>query len=235
MDSTIRLWQLPGGKPAHIFKGHRDWVLSVNFFHSGNKLASSGLDTTGVIWEMPAALLKKPMPANLKPAELTQLWEDLASADARKAFQAISSLVAAENQAAAFLAKQLKPTVAPDAQKVAQWIADLDSKDFQTRQKASAALEKLAELVVPQLEKALTNPPSVEMAQRVRKILDAVAAQVPPPERLRERRAVEVLEYIGTAEARSLLQTLSQGAAGATLTREAQAVLLRLGLGGAGQ
>jgi hypothetical protein len=45
---------------------------------------------------------------------------------------------------------------------------------------------------------------------------------------VRGMRAVEVLERIGTAEARQVLQVIAQGAPGARLTREAQEALKRL-------
>jgi hypothetical protein len=45
---------------------------------------------------------------------------------------------------------------------------------------------------------------------------------------LRMLRAIEVLEHIGTAEARELLQKLVEGAPEARLTREAKAALQRL-------
>jgi len=41
-------------------------------------------------------------------------------------------------------------------------------------------------------------------------------------------RAVELLERIGTAEARQMLQSLAKGAAGAVETAEAEATLRRL-------
>ena len=47
-------------------------------------------------------------------------------------------------------------------------------------------------------------------------------------ERLRSARALEVLEFIGNAEAKELLQRLSGGEPGTWLTREAQASLSRL-------
>ena len=45
---------------------------------------------------------------------------------------------------------------------------------------------------------------------------------------LRGLRAIEVLEAIGTAEARTILQELAKGTPGAKLTREAAAALARL-------
>jgi hypothetical protein len=49
-----------------------------------------------------------------------------------------------------------------------------------------------------------------------------------PPERLRAVRAVQVLEYAGTAEARRLLKGLAGGAEGAGLTSQAKQALGRL-------
>jgi hypothetical protein len=47
-------------------------------------------------------------------------------------------------------------------------------------------------------------------------------------ERLRQVRAVEVLELVGTEEAHDLLKTLAAGAAEARLTEQVQAALNRL-------
>src|SRR5439155_5475910 len=195
----------------------------------GKKLVSGGLDTTGLVWEMPALLA--PPQAALTPADLEKLWGDLASADAKAAYQAIAALADGPDQAVPFLGAKLKPVAAPDPKEVAQLIADLDSKSFAARQKTTAALEKLAELVVAQLRAALEKGPSLEARQRIEKILEAVASQPPPPHKLRELRAVEALEYIATAGARAVLQALGQGAPDARLTRDAQAGLLRLGKG----
>src|SRR5262249_31079167 len=92
-DKTIRLWQLPGGKHGHTFAGHRGWVLDLAFPPDGKKLLSGSLDTPGLLWKMPA--LTEPQQPRLTPAELGKLWEDLASADAKAAYQAIASLAAA--------------------------------------------------------------------------------------------------------------------------------------------
>ena len=49
-----------------------------------------------------------------------------------------------------------------------------------------------------------------------------------PPERLREWRALEVLEQIGTPEARAVLKALAEGAPAARLTQGAKVALERL-------
>jgi hypothetical protein len=224
MDHTIRLWQLPACESIHTFEGHRSWVLSVVFSPDGQKLLSGGLDTTGVLWKVPAVANPK---GALKPAELTRLWDDLAG-DAWDAYRAIGSVVAAADQTVPFLTQQLKPVAPPDPAQVTKLIADLDSTKLPVRQQAITELEKMGELVAPHLQKALAKPASVEMALRVQQILDTVASQLPGSQILRGLRAVEALEYIATPPARTLLKTLSQGAPGATLTREALAAMKRL-------
>jgi RNA polymerase sigma factor (sigma-70 family) len=229
MDRTIRLWRLPGGTPVHTFEGHRSWVLDLAFTPDGTKLASSSVDTTGLVWKMPS--LPQPEQTTLMPADLEKRWADLASADAQAAYQAIAVFAAAPGQAVPFLGEKLKPAAAPDAKLVAQLIADLDSNNFAVREKATAALEQRAELVVPALRAALEKPPSLEAARRIEKTLDRIASQPLSPEKLREARAIEALESIATPSARAVLQALGQGAAGARLTRDAQAALRRLGQG----
>jgi RNA polymerase sigma factor (sigma-70 family) len=226
MDNTIRQWRLPGGKHVHTFTGHRGWVRALALSPDGKKLLSGSLDTTGLVWKMPP--LPQPQEAKLMPADLQKLWGDLASADAKAAYQAIAALAAAPGPAATFLSGKLKPAAAPDRKLVAQLIADLDSDNFAARQKAAAALEKLADLVVPELRAALAKPASLEAARRTEQIMDLVASQPLPPEKLRDKRAVEALESIATPSARAVLQALGRGAPGAHLTRDAQAALLRL-------
>jgi hypothetical protein len=225
-DGTIRLWQMPGGKHVHTFAGHRGWVLGLAFTPNGKKLVSGSLDTTALVWKVPS--LSRPPEAKLTPAELDKLWDALASTDARAAYQAIAALAAAPGQSVAFLREKLKPVAAPDPKLVAELIADLDDKDFAVREKATMALEKLAELVAPELRAALEKA-SLEAARRINTVLDSISRQPMPPEKLRDLRAVEALEYIATENARAILQALSRGAPGAPLTRDAHATLLRLG------
>ena len=50
----------------------------------------------------------------------------------------------------------------------------------------------------------------------------------PPAEKVQQLRAIQVLEYMATPEARQLLVSLAKGAPEARLTREAKAALQRL-------
>src|SRR5205807_692314 len=114
-----------------------------------------------------------------------------------------------------------------DEKRVLQWIADLDSAEFRTRANASRQLEKLEGDVANHYRKALEEKSSAEVKRRVGELLENhVHAWVNPnPERLRILRALEVLELAATAEARSVLENLARGAAGAGLTVHAKASL----------
>ena len=70
--------------------------------------------------------------------------------------------------------------------------------------------------------------PSAEVHRRVQQLLDRLEKEVLSADRLRELRAVEVLEQIGTEEARQVLTALAKGDSEAPLTREAKASLRRL-------
>jgi hypothetical protein len=158
---------------------------------------------------------------------LASLWDDLGNADAALADRAVWALVAAGQQALPVLRKNLSPAPAPHPDWRA-WVKDLDSEQFAVRDKASRALEALGEKAYPLLQKALTDAPSLEVRLRIKKLLGRLNYPLTSPKTIRELRAVEVLEHIGTAQARGVLQKLSLGAPGSRLTDAARASLERL-------
>src|SRR5271165_6684792 len=100
----------------------------------------------------------------LAPKELNKLWDILMDDDATKAFQqGLSVLVCHPNQAVVLLAEKLSPVDAPDAERIELLVVDLDSSQYQVRQKATEELERLRELAEPALWKALDGKPSLEM------------------------------------------------------------------------
>lgn len=70
---------------------------------------------------------------------------------------------------------------------------------------------------------------SPEVRQRAAAFLKRFDPAVPPAARVREVRAVELLEAVGTPEAKALLADLAKGAPGVPLTVDAGAALERLG------
>jgi hypothetical protein len=112
--------------------------------------------------------------------------------------------------------------------RIDQWVSELDNQQFNVRDKASQELEKLGERATPSLRKALKRKPSLEARRKLEQLLERLEGFPLSPERLREIRAVEALEHIGSTEARQLLQSLATGVPEARLTREAKASLDRL-------
>lgn len=164
-----------------------------------------------------------------QPSTLDGLWEDLTSGDAGRAYTAIWAFADTPAKTIPFFEAHVKPAVPADPKVVGQLIRDLGDNRFAVRKKANADLEKLGELAAHVLGDALKDTTlPLEARQRVDKLLAGLRGPVTSPEKLRAIRAVEALEYIGTAEARKLLERLAQGAPAARLTQEARESLDRL-------
>jgi hypothetical protein len=140
----------------------------------------------------------------------------------------VSILSTRSRQSVPFLASHLNPARPPDHERLRRLLAELDDDRFEVRQRAVAGLEGLGELAVPHLRKLLARRPSLEVRERAQQLLRKLARPILVGAPLREVRAVAVLEFAGTPEARRLLAALAKGAAEARLTREAKAALRRL-------
>jgi WD40 repeat protein len=226
--NSVRVWEVAPAKEVGLFKGHDGAVGTISFAPHGKAIASGSADTTILVWDV-AVLNREPKgaPVELQADELKTLWSDLIGDDADKASSSIRRLASAPKQTTPFLAERVKPAAPPDVKKINQWITDLDSDNFKTRAVAAEELEKLGELAIPSLEKVLVSQSPVEMIRRAQAILEKLTTGALNAEQVRIVRAVEVLERLGTAEARKVLETLAQGAPGALTTRHAQAVLDR--------
>jgi hypothetical protein len=118
------------------------------------------------------------------------------------------------------------------AKRVAELIADLDSPEFDTREKATRELRGLSRSAAAALREAKEKSSSAEVRRRAGGLLAELEKSATPPEELRALRAVEALELLGTLPARRLLADLARGAPGAALTQAATAALKRLDAGG---
>jgi hypothetical protein len=164
------------------------------------------------------------------PGDLKRWWADLGSADGAKAYQALGQLITASGESVPFLDEHLRPVEAVSRGKISQLVAGLGSERYAEREKAQQGLEKLQDLAEEELSKALAAGPTLEVRQRIERLLEK-SDLLKSPERLRSLRAIEVLEHIGTPEARRVLQKLAKGAPEARQTREARASLERLAKG----
>ncbi|HEY7307784.1 MAG TPA: WD40 repeat domain-containing protein [Gemmataceae bacterium] len=217
----IHLWEVATGRERRRFEGHRGTAYCLAFSSDGRLLASGGSDHTAVVWDVMSVPEK-----DTSPTDHQARWAALADSDAVRAGKAMCFLIA-DRSAAAFLRRELRPIPVPDATRTAQLIAELDSDRFALRDRATRELEKLGDVAEVALQKALAAKPSLEARRRLEQLLRKLKGPITNPQQLQALRGVEVLEHIGTSEARQVLETLANGAP-ARLTREAKASLRRL-------
>jgi RNA polymerase sigma factor (sigma-70 family) len=230
LGDTIVIWDLTAGKPERRFTA-ASTVTALALSPDGKLLATAS-SGGAVVYDLTRD--EKPLPKDLTltAKELDALWADLASDEIGKAYTAARLLQADPTRAIPFLTKHLQPKVErPDADKLKQLIADLDSEQFKKREAANKELERLGPLAEAALRKALADNPPLELKNRVERLLKLLAPDGKPLTAAQQRdvRAVRVLERAGTAEARQLLVALAAEAHGWWLRQEAEAALKRLG------
>jgi hypothetical protein len=222
--AVVRVWQLPAGRELHTFRGH-DGPVTALAFASRGRLLSVSADGTALIWDTSRL---KPA-AKERPGQIAETaWSELAAVDAAKAFETMTRLSESPTAAVSLLRERLRLVDAVEARHLDQLIVQLDDDDFDKREQASRELEKLGVRVEGALRKAIKTASSAEVVRRAADLLKKVEEGAVSGERLREMRALEVLEGIGTPEAKMLLGELAKGAAEAALTQEAKASLNRL-------
>jgi WD40 repeat protein len=233
-DFSISLVELATGKELCRFRGHAGSVTSASFSPDAKLLATSSEDTTILVWDV-SGLRRERHLSRVRPAsqKLDQWWKGLDSPNPAKAYAAIWQLVDAPDHAPSFLLGQLSPSFRRDDEQIRQLIAKLDARRFATRRRASRDLKRLGDLAEPALHKALASQPSPEAGRRLRHLMKPLLKTRFTRQRRRALRVVEILEYIGTREARRALQTVRKEAPGTWVQQDAQEALDRLAKRGA--
>jgi WD40 repeat protein len=219
-DGVIRLWEVATWKVRAEFRGHRDRVTAVAFGPDG-RLFTGGLDTVVLGWDV------RP-PREAARGSLAEAWEALAHADAKKGFQAQGRFLAEPDRAVEWIANRVTPAERLDPARVKALIGNLDHEDFTTRERATADLREQGPVVAAALREVVAKSSYAEARRRAEGLLHQMENGVIPPRELRGLRAVEVLEWVATPEARARLHALTKGAPDARLTGEAAAACKRL-------
>jgi RNA polymerase sigma factor (sigma-70 family) len=230
-DNTVILWETATGREVTRFVGHAGQgqlggVRGLAFAPDGQTVVSGGDDTTALVWDVTGLMRDGRLPAlRLRAEALAGSWDDLAGEDAAKAHRAAWTLVAAD--AVPLLRERLRPVAPAPAARTARLLADLDSDAFEVRDKARRELAELGEAAASALREELAGKPTPEVRRQVEGLLAKLTGDT--PERLREARAVGVLEHLATPEAREVLEALAKGVPDSRLTKDAKAALGRLG------
>jgi hypothetical protein len=238
-DGNLHCWEVATGKERHVFEGQRQSQVfgyspdSARIVSAGaNPIfgISGGADTAALIWEVTSR--SDHGGGALAQDQLNALWADLAGEDPVRAEQVINMLVAFPQQALSLLRAHLRPvpTIARDS--LERSITDLLSTDAAVNQRALARLERLGEAAEPALRRAMTRTEFAAARGRIALLLEEIdpVVFVVTAERLRTGRCLEILERLGTREARDLLSDVARGAPEAGQTRDAQGALRRLAL-----
>jgi WD40 repeat protein len=219
-EGDILLWDLALGKARARLQGHQARLASLAFSPDGKRLASGAYDNVAYVWDVTGDGTGK----YLSGEQLEQLWTDLHSPQAARAYRAVWRLAGDPARGVLFLRRRLL-TPSDDEPRIARLIAELDDRSYRVRQAASRALARLGARAAPALVRKLKEKPTAEVRQRIAKLLKLLPAGPVPSARLVGTRAVEALEKAGTPAARRFLAELAKRK---MWSGEAKAALQRL-------
>jgi RNA polymerase sigma factor (sigma-70 family) len=225
-DASITVYERASGAVRRRLRGHRNEIYQFAFTPDGSRLVSVSWDGTGLVWDVGPP--KPAAPPAATDADQLKRWEALRSPDGAAAHRAMGELAADPAGAVALLKANLKPTPAPADAEIDKLIAGLGAEAFAERAAAGRDLDRLGVQAVPRVKARLAGVESAEVRRRLGEFLTAHDRRDRlTGSRLGERRAVELLEAVGTADARALLDELAR--AGSTpLAQDAAAAAARL-------
>lgn len=229
-DRTVRVWEVRTGQLVYKSRGHSGWVWGITLSPDESRLVSCGVDGKLMSWDLDGIVRPALKPARLDAKQRKALLEKLASPDAGTAFRAVCALAGDPDCLPLLESRLLSPRVnGPSAAQINGLIRDLDDDDFDTRQRASKALAAIGPHALPALRRAFTRPPSAEVRKRAERLIEGIDPAEVPPEDLEALRGVQALEYLGTADAKTLLERLTRGkTSGPRLVEEATFALKRM-------
>jgi WD40 repeat protein len=233
LGREVTVWDVLAGKVLHRLQAPAGTCFCEDgpygFSPDGSLLATAMEDTTALVWDLRSPDKRSARrPARLGSKDLERHWTALAGDDAARAYRAVQSLTTAPDEAVPLLKGRLKPV---PAEHYTRLIVRLDDARFSVREAASRQLAELGLQAEPALVAALGEKQTPEARNRLRRLLAALHQHPLLPERLRQIRAVQVLEQIGSPASLEVLQAVAQGAPEASLTQEAKASLERLARG----
>lgn len=228
---VVGVWEVATGQQVLELPGHIDEIRCLAFASDGQTLISGSADRTILLWDLqrPPGIGAPPADGRLPTSEVEQLWLSLGGGKAAVAYSAICRLSACPLQTADFLGKKLPAAPQRDTRRIRNLITELDSDEFAVREAAMRELGKLGYVAEPELRDAVKAAPSLEVSRRARALLGAPSMKTGAgPPTIQQQRAVQILERIGSRQAREVLQRVVGDRPLAGLSREAAEALKRL-------
>lgn len=230
-DDTISFSDVATGKPLGKLRSPDNRVTCVAFAPDGLALASGMSDTTILVWDLRFLQPKVAgPPKKLAAKELEDLWEELGSKSASKAYQAMATLTDAPAEVVPFFRERLKLTSDKEWKEIQQLIRDLDSERYADRAAAQNVLKNLGDKAAGGLRDVSKGKPSPELGKRVETLLRGLTRPpvAVPVSELLPLRAIQTLEQIGSDAAWQLLRDLTLRASTLRQMSQAEAALERL-------
>ena len=122
-NADVHLWEVATRKEIRRLEGHRGDVMSVSFSLNGRRLATSSADSTCLIWDI-GRVVEADQPLAKPPTtkQIAAWWDDLRSAEPRKAYAAIWRLSEASKEAIPFLSKRVRPVSKEQTNRIAEYV-----------------------------------------------------------------------------------------------------------------
>jgi WD40 repeat protein len=225
----VEFWELPTAKRVASFHGHDLSITTLEFTPDGRRLLSGSDDSTILGWDLARLEWRsRPPNSNLSDKDMAEHWQRLRNGTAEEAYRSKWAMAADPKKTVEFLGTRLPSWRAVSVERIKSWVVDLDSDRYADRDRAQSELQSHFDQSEEALRKTLAGYVSAEVRSRINRILDASFAAVPQPDLLRDLRATEVLEQIGTPEARALLHHLAEGTVSTRTSCDAAESLKRL-------
>jgi WD40 repeat protein len=227
-DDKVHLWEVATGSERCQLAGHQYAIDSLVFSPDGTSLISGGRDGTALVWDLKSLPLEQRATNSLTKDELETCWRELESREAPRAFAAIRALARDPPRTIPLLRMQLRPVFRAEPPRVRELIAALDSDQFRERRQATEELAMQVELVELAIRHAQSSGASAETRRRLEEVLRLREQALLSSRQLQMLRGIEVLENIGSAEAKKVLEAVAGGTPDFRITQEARASLDRL-------
>ena len=226
-DGNVRMQDYITGEWKSLLQGHRgavSFILSSSFSRT---LFSGGADTTVLKWDFS----RENAPKNerrLTSKEGVTLLNDLASEDIAIAYGSLRRLSSSPDAACSALKEHIHKAEYADPAKVQNLLAALKSDRFANREAARRQLIGLGDAVGPFIEERWKDG---DLSNDERQLLETIRSELGKmtPEKMKQSRAIQLLEHLGTSEAIEHLRFLALGSSTSITARESRSALRRLG------